>query len=89
MPIIKSAIKRVRQTKKREARRKPVKSYMKTMIKKVMDLAKQGKKEEAEKVLREAYKAVDMAAKRHIIHKKNASRKKSLMSRTVAGIGKK
>jgi len=88
MPIIKSAIKRVRQTKKRTARLLPYRTRMKTMVKNVYVLAKAGKKEDAEKALREAFKVVDTAAKKNIIHKKNADNKKSRMSRVVAGIGK-
>ena len=88
MPIIKSAKKRMRQTKRRTERLLPVRSHMKTMMKKVLDLAQAGKKEEAAKVLHEAYKAVDLAAKKHIIHWKNAARKKSRMSKAVAGVGK-
>ena len=84
VPIIKSAIKRMKQTKTRTARRLPYKSRMKTMMKKVLGLAEAGKKDEAAKALPEAMKCVDMAAKRHIIHKKNADRKKSRMCRAVA-----
>jgi len=72
----------------RTARRLPYKTRMKTLIKKVMKLAKEGKKEEVEKVLPEAFKAVDMALKRHILHKKTAARRKSSLSKAVAGIGK-
>lgn len=79
----------MRQEKTRTARRTPYRSRMKTMMKKVMVLVEEGKKNEAEKVLPEAFKAVDMAMKRNIIHWKNAARKKSLMSRRVAAIGKK
>ena len=89
MPVIKSAMKRMRQEKTRTARRTPSRSRMKTMMKKVMILAEEGKKSDAEKVLPEAFKAVDLAMKRNIIHWKNAARKKSLLSRTVAAIGKK
>lgn len=89
MPVIKSAMKRMRQEKTRTARRTPYRSRMKSMVKKVMILAEEGKKNEAEKALPEAFKAVDLAMKRNIIHWKNAARKKSLMSRRVAAIGKK
>ena len=86
MPIIKSAIKRARQNEIRRKRRLPVKSYMKTMMRKMSDLAKDKKKDEAEKVLPLAYKAIDMAAKKHIIHPRNAARKKSAMSKLLASI---
>jgi len=62
---------------------------MKTMMKKVVDLAKAGKKDEAMKVLPQVFKAIDLASKKNIIHWKSAARKKSLVSRAVAAVGKK
>ncbi len=79
----------MRQKKVRTERRSPYKTRMKTAMKKVLLLAKEGKKDEAEKALPEAFKAVDMAMKRNIIHWKNAARKKSLMSRNIAAGAKK
>ena len=61
---------------------------MKTMIKKISDLAAEKKLEEAKKLLPETYKAIDMAAKKKIIHKSTAARKKSLVCR-LAGEAKK
>jgi len=57
---------------------------MKTMIKKMEDAVKAGKKDEAEKMLPETYKAIDMAAKINILHKNTAARKKSAMARLVS-----
>lgn len=85
MPLLKHAIKKMRQDQRRESRRLPQKSHMKAMVKKVVDLASAGNIEEAAKVLPLAFKAVDLAAKKHIIHPNTASRKKSRMSRLVAG----
>ena len=84
MPLIKSAIKRARQNTVRHDRRKPVKTYMKTMMKKMEDTVKAGKKDEAAKLLPETYKAIDMAAKINILHKNNAARKKARMAKLVA-----
>ena len=84
MPIIKSAIKRARQNTVRQDRRKPVNSLMKTMMKKMEDFIKEGKKDEALKILPETHKAIDMAQKINIINKNNAARKKSKMARMVA-----
>ena len=84
MPIIQSAIKRMRQARVRQDRRKPAKTYMKTMLTKIEEAVKAGKKAEALKMLPEAYKAIDMAAKRSIIHKKNAAHKKSRMAKLVS-----
>jgi len=57
---------------------------MKTMMKKMIELVKEGKVDEAKKLLPETYKAIDTAAKKNIIHKRNAGRKKARMSRLVA-----
>jgi len=86
MPIIKSAKKRMKQAEKRRQRNFPVRSSMKTHMKKVLQLAKEGKKEEAEKMLPVTYKIIDTAAKKNIIHDKNAARKKSRLARTIANI---
>ncbi|MDA0376245.1 MAG: 30S ribosomal protein S20 [bacterium] len=84
MPLIKSAIKRARQNTVRQDRRKPVKTYMKTMIKKMYDAIKEGKKDDAVKMLSETYRAIDMAAKINILHKNTAARRKSSMAKLVA-----
>lgn len=84
MPLIKSAIKRMRQNSVRQDRRKPVKTLMKTMIRKMEDAVKAGKKAEALALLSQTYKAIDMAAKRNIIHKSTAARKKSRMAHLVS-----
>lgn len=86
MPITKSAAKAARQSAKRARLRQPFKTQMKTMLRKLGDATKQGKKEEASKLLPQVYKSIDMAAKKHLIHRNNADRKKSLVARTVAGI---
>ena len=84
MPNTKSAIKAMRQAANRKARRQPVKTTMKTMIRKITLAAKEGNTAEAQKLLPQAYKAIDMAAKRHIIHWKNAARKKAGMAKLAA-----
>ena len=83
MPVIKSAKKRMRQNLKRRERNYPVRSEMKTMIKKVLKLVKDGDLEGAKKVLPLAYAVVDKATKKKILHGNNAARKKSLMARAV------
>lgn len=84
MPIIKSAKKRVRQEKVRTAHRLPYRTRMKTMVKKVMNFAQKGQKAEAEKALPAAFKAIDMAVKRHILHGKTAARRKRGMAKAIA-----
>jgi small subunit ribosomal protein S20 len=88
MPIIKSAKKRVKQAEKKRKQNYPLRSLLKTNVKKVLTAAHQGNKEVAEKLLPVAYKTIDTAAKKNIIHRKNADNKKSRLARAIAGIGK-
>ncbi|MBI5155637.1 30S ribosomal protein S20 [Candidatus Peregrinibacteria bacterium] len=84
MPLTQSAIKRMRQNRVRNARLLPFRTHMKTMMRKISDAAKEGKKDEVVKLLPGVYKAIDMAAKKQIIHKKNASHKKAKMAKLAA-----
>jgi small subunit ribosomal protein S20 len=84
MPRTKSASKSARQSVDRKARLQPFKTNMKTMIRKISDAVKDGKKDEAAKLLPAVYKSIDMAAKKEIIHHNTAARKKSLVARMVA-----
>lgn len=61
------------------------KSAMSDAIKKVRKLINEGKREEAQKLMPATYKAIDKAAKRGVIKKNTAARKKS---RLVASIKK-
>jgi len=88
MPLIKSAIKRSRQNEVRRARRLPFKTHMKTMVRKIVDLTKEGKNKEAQELLPLVYKSIDTATKKHIIHPNTAARKKSRMARLVSSAGK-
>lgn len=73
----------MRQAEGRLERRKPYKSRLKTELKKVLTMAKTDSKK-AEKQLSVAYKVIDTAAKKNIIHKNNAARKKSMLAKVVA-----
>lgn len=82
MPIIKSAIKRARQAEVRHKRLVPYKTNMKTMIRKVQEAAKAGADTAAP--LSAAFKAIDTAAKKKIIHRNTADRRKAMLARVVA-----
>ncbi len=84
MPITKSAKKRLKQDKKRRLLNLSYKRKMKKVVKEINDLAKEGKKGEAKKLLPEAYKAIDKAAKKGVIKENTASRKKSQLTRAVS-----
>lgn len=88
MPIIKSAIKRMKQNEVRRARRLPLKNQMKTVVKKVLKFAKEGNEAEVTKLLPNAYSVIDMAAKRKIIEPNTASRRKSRLAKAANGIAK-
>lgn len=84
MPITKSAVKAAKQSKVRQDRLLPYKTNMRTMMRKLRDAVKEGKKADAEKLLATVYKSIDMAAKKNIIHRRNADRKKASMARLLA-----
>ena len=44
---------------------------------------KQGKTDEIDSLLKKAYSSIDRAAKRNILHKNNAARKKSRLAKFV------
>jgi len=79
MPITSIAKKAMRQANARLARRKPYKSRLKTELKKILVLAKTDV-EKAKLALPEVFSAIDIAAKKNIIHKNNANRKKSRLA---------
>ena len=84
MPRTQSAIKSSRQANERRARMQPYKTHMKTMMRKLSEAAQAGNKDEAAKMLPMVYKSIDMAAKKNLIHKKTAARKKSVVARMIA-----
>ena len=80
MPNIKSAKKRVLVNDKKTEQNKNIRSAVKTEIKKVDALIKEGKFEEATAKLTETVSYVNSACSKGIIHKNNASRKVARLS---------
>lgn len=56
---------------------------MKELVKQFQSLISGGKKEEAKSLLSQVYKAIDKAAKRGVIKKNTASRKKSRLTKLL------
>jgi len=83
MPLIKSAKKQMRQNVKRKARNVPVRSKLKTLVKNMKVMIKDGKLEEAVKSLPAVFSTIDTACKKNLIHKNNASRKKSGLAKAL------
>jgi small subunit ribosomal protein S20 len=75
-----SAEKRHRKSEERRLRNKSAKSDVKTRVKKLVYIT-QKKHPEAEAALREMVKKIDTAARKGIISKNAAARKKSRMQR--------
>jgi small subunit ribosomal protein S20 len=80
LPHHKSAMKRLRQDKKRRARNRGIKSEVKTVMKRVTAAAGT---EEAAKLLPGAESLIDRAARKRVIHWRNAARKKSRLAKRV------
>ncbi len=81
MPITQSAKKALRGSFTKKAMNDRNKKDIKESVKKIEKLVKEKKKTEAKKLLPEAYSVIDKAAKRGVIKKNTASRKKSRLSR--------
>lgn len=82
MPNIKSAKKRVKVNNSKAMRNKAVKSDLRTALKKAA-AAVETNAADKEAVVRTAIKKVDMACTKGIIHKNNASRKKSALAKSL------
>ncbi len=77
MPNHKSCEKRLKQDVKRQARNHYVKKTIKTLSKKIQgDISL----DEREAILQDLYSKLDKAAKRNIIHKRTASRRKARLA---------
>ncbi len=79
-----SAMKRIRQTQKRNARNTSVKSAVKTAVKRARLAAAAGDKGKATSALRSATALIDTAASKGILHRKNASRRISRLAQLAA-----
>ena len=78
MPQHKSAMKRIRQDKKRRARNRKVKSQVRGAVKGVRQAETA---EDARARLITAASTIDKAVKKGIIHKRTAARKKSRLAK--------
>jgi small subunit ribosomal protein S20 len=83
MPNHKSALKRLRQDKKRRDRNRYWKSTMRTAIKKVRAAVEENNQEAAKTTLRDATSMIAHVASKGVIHKRTASRKISRLAKLV------
>jgi small subunit ribosomal protein S20 len=80
MPLLKNAKKALRVSKRKNLVNQQIKSKMKTAV----DAIKANPSQEN---LNKAYEAIDMAAKRNIIHHNKAARHKSQLAKLLASAG--
>lgn len=83
MANIKSAKKRIRQTEKRTERNRVYRSSARTYIKKARQSIEAGNLEEADAAAHMAYKTLDKAARKNIIHRRNAARRKGRLMKAL------
>ena len=87
MPQRQSAIKALRINRKRQMHNLDIKTDLKKTIKKFQALIVQKNKEEAKSMLKTVFQRIDKAAKRNILHKNTAARRKSRFSRLLSTLG--
>lgn len=79
----KSALKRIRANEAKNARNKYQHKTTRTFVKKLKTTTD---KKEAEELFKKVTSMLDKLAKKNIIHKNNASNKKSSLAKLVAGL---
>ncbi|MCP3677731.1 MAG: 30S ribosomal protein S20 [Deltaproteobacteria bacterium] len=89
MATHKSAIKRHRQSLIRRERNNAVESTIKTATKKVHTAVESGNSEEAKTSLSAVTTLLDKAVSKNVLHRNNAARKISRLTRTVNSIASK
>jgi small subunit ribosomal protein S20 len=88
VPIKQSAKKYMRASDKRKSQNLKLKKSFREVIKKMQELVKAEKIEEAKKLLPSIQKALDKAAKVNVIAKNTAARKKSRLAKMLNKVSK-
>ena len=89
MPIIKSAKKRVKVAAKARSRNIRTKRNLREAMKAFDKAVAGGKSADIQKAQQEAVSAIDIAAKKNVIHKNKASRQKAALSARAKTAGSK
>lgn len=84
MANIQSAKKRIRQNEKRRIHNRQYTSKARTYVKSARVLIDAGKLTEAEEMVRLACKILDKAGRKHVIHPRNAARRKGRLMSALA-----
>ena len=83
MPTIKSARKRYRQSLKRRAHNRSIRSEIRTRTRKLLATKSAA---EAEPAVKQLYSLLDKAAGRRIVHPNAAARQKARLARHLGGL---
>ena len=83
MPHTKSAKKALRVSQRRRDQNKPVRSQVKTYVKKAEQLISSNELESAREAVKRAMAALDKAAQKGVIHPNNAARRKSRLMKKL------
>jgi len=82
----KSAIKRIRSSERRRQRNRSVRSAARTEVKKARKFMETGQLDEAAESTQRALRLLDRAAAKGVIHKRNASRRKSRLMHALNAV---
>ena len=88
MANIKSQIKRNKQNEKRRLRNRVYRGRARTEVKKARLAMESGNLEEARQATLVAVSALDVAAEKGVVHRNNASRRKSRLMKRLAALEK-
>ena len=88
MANIKSAIKRNRQNEKRRQHNRVYRGSARTFVRNALATIESGDVEASREATMFAVKALDKAAQKGVIHKNNASRRKSRLMKKLAALEK-
>jgi small subunit ribosomal protein S20 len=88
MANLKSSKKDIRRSERRRVLNSQQKAAIRTFAKNVLKAVKANKKDEAQQNFNVFASLIDKAAKKKIIHKKNADRKKSRLALRISALAK-
>ncbi len=83
MPNIKSAKKRMKQAKVRQARNRSIKGELRTLSRQVLESVSAGNIDEAETRLKVVSKRLNQAGSKSVLHKNAAGRRTSRLSHAI------
>ena len=88
MARIKSAVKNIRKSRRRQEVNRARRSRLRTKLKALRSLITRKDAEGAKKALPSTLSLIDRSAGKGMIHRNTAARQKSRLSRQVAGLGR-